>query len=181
MKQVLHARCSVHVRIRENHMMEPSAKGRCVIALTSKTRPIPQPQSRKVRFATLENHFQKNVCLSAHGCFHMHAMIAFPCVSFYECCPTHVLHCNLSLSLSHACHVMNASPCMFSCPMYAALSMHVFLCVLPCMLPSSDWHLKDFFKSNWVMLLEMRILRRHVSKSAKAASKRSLMLVPSQR
>ena len=127
MKQVLHARCSVHVRIRENHMMEPSAKGRCVIALTSKTRPIPQPQSRKVRFATLENHFQKNVCLSAHGCFHMHAMIAFPCVSFYECCPTHVLHCNLSLSLTcmpcHECFPMHVLMSHVCCSIHACLSM----------------------------------------------------------
>ena len=123
----------------------------------------------------------------SHAC---HVMIAFPCMQFYECCPMPVIPVNaipcmscytISLSLSHTCH-MNAFSCMSPGPMFADLCYAcLFMNALPCMLPSSDWHLKDFFKSNWVMLLEIRILRRHVSKSANAASKRSEMLLPSQR
>lgn len=77
----------------------------------------------------------------------------------------------------HECFLMHVPISHLCCSIYACLSMNA----LPCMLPSSDWHLKDFFKSNSVMLLEIRILRRHASKSANAASKRSGMLLPSQR
>jgi len=49
------------------------------------------------------------------------------------------------------------------------------------MRPGSDMHLKVFFfKSNIMMLLEMRICRRHVSNSAKASSKRPSMVEAGQ-